>query len=76
MNNVEDDISALEALAPHVRNVTNETVTTNPNTTFASVAFNNASATSVSLKSTEDSFFYIYVWAIAIVTCVALTTGR
>lgn len=85
MNNVEADISQQErarnetlvqALASNVSTAISEVTTEIPNATFVPEILKNASIALAPLRSSEDSSFFIYIWAIGIVACILLTTGR
>ncbi|XP_073944234.1 probable multidrug resistance-associated protein lethal(2)03659 [Choristoneura fumiferana] len=85
MNNVEGDISEQErarnftlaqALSSNVSTAISEATTEVPNSTFVPEILKNASIVLAPLRSSEDSSFFIYIWAIGIIGCILLTTGR
>ncbi|XP_063633563.1 ATP-binding cassette subfamily C member 4-like [Cydia splendana] len=72
MNNVEANIVEMESNQSIASNLS----TLDLNNTSSPANFSNASDPQQPAMTIEESSFYIYIWAIGILGCIILTTGR
>ncbi|XP_063373553.1 ATP-binding cassette subfamily C member 4-like [Cydia amplana] len=71
MNNVEANIVEMSN-----QSITSNSSTLDLNSTSSPANFSNASDPQPPAMTIEESTFYIYIWAIGILGCIILTTGR